>query len=57
MTAKITIQSGDKPLQVARADMTTTPVKQVGQITEMPPHMKLDFVVNSAQGIVVREKP
>ena len=57
MTAIITIKSGDKPLQVARANLTTTPVKQEGQIVAMPAHMTMNFVVNSVQGLVIREKP
>lgn len=57
MPAKITVVSQEKPLQIARADMTKTPVKQIGQLVEMPAGMTMEFVVNSAQGLVIREKP
>lgn len=55
--AKITIEAADKTIEVARADVSVKPARQIGPITTMPPGMTMVFNVNEVQGLVIREKP
>jgi hypothetical protein len=55
--AKITIESADKVLEIARADVSIKPARQIGPIVQMPAGSTMVFNVNEVQGLVIREKP
>lgn len=55
--ATISIRSGDKAVEVCRADLSARPVKPLGPIVEIPAHTSINFIVNEVQGLVIREKP
>ena len=55
--AKITVEAADRALEVARADVSITPARQIGPIVQMPANSVMVFNVNEVQGLVIREKP
>lgn len=57
MLTKITVETQGKAAQVVRADLSGPRAKQVGPVVDMPPGMKMEFLIHQTQGLVVRETP